>query len=1167
MNRLFDETLSRERPDEMNTWAPSWVPLADVYDTPEAYLVEIELPGARPYLGTVGANLRLGNRHLDILGARLSGPDLVARAQGEILFPAEARSVRLDVQAEGRLELLDRLGWLDGQVAGPMTFDGGVSWSPDRWSVDGDVSSSALVLDERSLADLRGGLHVEPSRAQLRLETASYGGGRVHGTITVDLDTDSRATEADLTIDRVSLLRLASDQGLELEGLRGRITGVVNYRFLPAEPLLGSGWAELGVSSAAVGGSSVALTGTVPVVIRGGVARTQALRLTASDLRLVASGYFDLAAGTGRFDYEANTEAVERLVTLIPGQPEEPPAIWAPSRGSGRLSGVLFLEPERPSTTVSLDLVDVEAPGYRADRLEGTLTVGLEGVSGLRLELSRVGSALLLTGGLPFDPLMPLELTVDAVRWPLADARPWLPFDLPADGDMTGTVRLSGTTETLSGDVAGQVDPGEVLGIPCQVARVRLAFDPSLLTLEMLEVVEESGTVRLAGTVPLDGRPMELDLSSDHLDLGGEPFRSLMGERMGGTLELSGYIGGPLEEPEVVVFAEGRDLLLGGRDLGDRGYASGMAVWDGRAVTTSGSLLGLVTFDGGGRWDAEGLALDLALSVDDLRSLAVVASEAEVPSFGGRAEGRLGVRLPELAIGEVLEPVDPAAEPVVAATEMRLELSLLEIATGERRLRNLEPVVLALEDSRLLIESLYMGEEVEGTTSDLFLAGSVGLEGEMPLDLRLQSSFDAVWMRLLLPDLAPEGSVDLIANIGGTLGEPAFNGQGEIRRGRLVIEGLGQTVEDLQATLLFYPKQVVVDSATARGAGGTLRAGGNVRLYEGAEGDSIAYRLQLSAEKLSLRWPEGWLMQGGAELVLSSDGPGREIRGAVNLERALYFQPLDLGLAQMMQRFFQRQRLQVESTDDVLAGTAINLSVRGPGALRVRNNLADLRGDIDLTVRGTLARPVLFGRVELERDGTLEYAGNEYEVQRGLLTFVNPYAIEPIIDLVATTRASEYEVTLNLSGTPDRLNATFASDPPLPDLEILALVSTGSATQSAALQGGAGASDSGAGSMAAESFLYGQAASLISDRVNNLFNLDRFRIAPLTGESGGPTSARVTVGKRLNRDLFATYSYDPSETDQQILQVEWQVSPQFTLVVTQNGDGSYAVDGRWENRF
>jgi len=45
MNRLFEETLGRERLEEPTFVSGGWVPLADVYETPEAYVLELELPG------------------------------------------------------------------------------------------------------------------------------------------------------------------------------------------------------------------------------------------------------------------------------------------------------------------------------------------------------------------------------------------------------------------------------------------------------------------------------------------------------------------------------------------------------------------------------------------------------------------------------------------------------------------------------------------------------------------------------------------------------------------------------------------------------------------------------------------------------------------------------------------------------------------------------------------------------------------------------------------------------------------------------------------------------------------------------------------------------------------------------------------------------------------
>ena len=59
----------------------------------------------------------------------------------------------------------------------------------------------------------------------------------------------------------------------------------------------------------------------------------------------------------------------------------------------------------------------------------------------------------------------------------------------------------------------------------------------------------------------------------------------------------------------------------------------------------------------------------------------------------------------------------------------------------------------------------------------------------------------------------------------------------------------------------------------------------------------------------------------------------------------------------------------------------------------------------------------------------------------------------------------------------------------------------------------------------------------------------------------------ITVGKQLSRDLFATYSYDPAETEEQIFELEWSISRSLVLVLTQNGDGTYAVDAKWEKAF
>jgi HSP20 family protein len=45
INRLFEESLGRGRPDEGAFGSGTWAPLADVYETSDAFFVLLELPG------------------------------------------------------------------------------------------------------------------------------------------------------------------------------------------------------------------------------------------------------------------------------------------------------------------------------------------------------------------------------------------------------------------------------------------------------------------------------------------------------------------------------------------------------------------------------------------------------------------------------------------------------------------------------------------------------------------------------------------------------------------------------------------------------------------------------------------------------------------------------------------------------------------------------------------------------------------------------------------------------------------------------------------------------------------------------------------------------------------------------------------------------------------
>ena len=97
---------------------------------------------------------------------------------------------------------------------------------------------------------------------------------------------------------------------------------------------------------------------------------------------------------------------------------------------------------------------------------------------------------------------------------------------------------------------------------------------------------------------------------------------------------------------------------------------------------------------------------------------------------------------------------------------------------------------------------------------------------------------------------------------------------------------------------------------------------------------------------------------------------------------------------------------------------------------------------MNLTVRGTLAIPSVLGRIQIT-DGSATYLGTKYELERGTIYFSNPVRIDPTIDLDATARVENYDLTIGVHGTVTNLKPTYRSEPPLTEADIFNLLALG----------------------------------------------------------------------------------------------------------------------------
>lgn len=1102
----------------------------------------IALAGLEPYLGSVRGRLRLDSGGLEILDATVRGPELEGSSSGRVLWGERSR-VELQLTADATGALLPRLGLTD-VVDGRAHLDGSLAWSPESWLLAGRLTSPRLTAAGRTLTGLSAQLRVESGSVRLEGIRGTYRDGALTATATVALGGRSPAITVEGELRGASVDGVLVDQGLPIEGLAGTVGGPFEYSCTSEDPLAGNGWVDLEIGATApTAGGALAVRGRAPLLIESGVLSSRAIEVRTAPAEAYISGSYDLTAGTGRFDLRSRVSDPGRLLAVLVPPAEGEATMWRPTAGAGSVDGTLRLTPGRFHARLDLDVEDVRAEGYSGDRLQGWIALSGAGIQGMRLELSRPQAALVVQGRVPFGDAgvgSALSVQVEAASWPFQDVSAWLPWPLPVEGDVTGSISLAGSPEALDGFVRASFSEAALAGVPVDRVVVDLGLRGGTVDVREIRAVSAAGEMVLAGSM---GETLDLELEAAGLALDEEPFAALVPGALAGSLDLHADIEGTAERPEVVASLAGRGLAVRGEALGGDGTARLDLDWREGRARIDGTLLGLVEVSGDGDLDLERFDLAMDLSTDDIATLVELATGTAYPELGGAVTGRL-------------EASGSWTGEDLAAT---LTGDTLSLSWTDHELHLLEPYRLAVADGKVTVQSLYLGDVA--SESELFLYGDLPLTGGEPVDLRLQVALSSAWAQPLFPTWTiGDGRFEGLGAVRGTVDDLSVNGQGEVTQSVVLIPGAPASLQEIGGYLLFDPGRVVLDSFHADFAGGSLRAEGSIAL-PGDDDPSLQYQMQVSADSVTVRYPEGFVIRGGAEAGIASTADGRRISGVVNLDRVFYLEDVPVGFSQLLQSVFQRRPLEIRETDELLASTELNLLVRGPDALSVRNNVATLDGDLDLAVRGTLARPVVFGTVEVASGGKLVYSGNDYTVERGVLTFANPFRIEPIIDLVATTQLREYDVTLTLAGTLDQLSATVVSDPPLADLDVLALLTSGGELPTT---GDGTATEKQA---TAAGLLYGQAASVVAKRFNRLFGLDKFRIDPLTQSSGSLESARVTVGQRLSSDLFATYSYDPSRTDVQILELEWQVNRVVTVIATQNGDGTYALDVRWQKSF
>jgi translocation and assembly module TamB len=494
----------------------------------------------------------------------------------------------------------------------------------------------------------------------------------------------------------------------------------------------------------------------------------------------------------------------------------------------------------------------------------------------------------------------------------------------------------------------------------------------------------------------------------------------------------------------------------------------------------------------------------------------------------------------------------PAAKPQQMAGNAQFDNFDLKLEGIE--LKSAEPIRLSLRNGTATLDAMH----VTGQDTDLRATGSVQVLGDNnPLGgnfkLNADGSVSMALAHTFDPDLITSGKVTFKVAADGRVHQPGLTGNVLFQNVNLAVEGIPNGLSNMNGTLVFNEDRLDVKDLTATTGGGQLKIGGSLSYQKGifadltASGDNVRVRYAgLSATATtSLR------LQGGPQAVRLSGnmlvtrfGVGPDVDFAAFAGAGGVSAPPDPNSA----------------TNKI----SLDVHITSAPQLDFQNSYAKLAGTVDLSVRGTVAVPTILGRIQIT-EGSATFAGTSYQLQRGTVTFANPVRIDPTIDLDATARVENYDLTIGLHGTTTNLKPTYRSEPPLTEADIFNLLALGRTQEEAQLYQ---EQQVQAGTDPTTSALLGGALNAtVSSRVGKFFGAGSVKIDPAFVGTLGNSSARITVSEPISKQVTLVFATNVNQTAEQLIQMQYQINPTTSLVATRDESGVFSIVYKIRKRY
>ena len=795
----------------------------------------------------------------------------------------------------------------------------------------------------------------------------------------------------------------------------------------------------------------------------------------------------------------------------------------------------LQLNTSAPETQVHWDSLnaDVQASSRTLAIHNAVLRRGDETVKG-------DGNATLLSWKLTADS--PFHLHLDIQNMDAGELAALEGYDHNLSGKLSTIVELSGTVAKPEGQARVSGSNVSIHRHVLDTASALLVLNGSQVAFRELQLARKDAHVSGSGNYDLSYHALQLDLNGKNFDLADFSQVEASKIQAAGKLDFSAHASGTLEEPTVTANLRFRDLVFNEEAAGNFSLDAVSHGPDVRLTGHSDSKNAELLVDGTVRlrdqWPAHIDFHFTRLDVDPFLE----------SYLHGHVTGHSAVAGDLLLEGPLRDPqrLNLAGN----LTDFYAELQKI-------KLRNDGPIRFNLSESAVKFENFH----ILGENTDFSGSGTAMLSGEHTIDFQGRGKVDLHMLQTYDPDLTSSGTLTGAAHVTGTLDAPQVRGSMEVQNGALADINLPNALTEINGTLLFSQNQITIQRLTARTGGGTVVFTGHAEIA----GKQINFDLTASANDVRLRYPPGVSSTADADLHWSGSSSGSQLSGDITITKLGFTPGFDFGA--YLQRAAQVSSL--PQTDPLLNSIHLDLHVVTTPELQMQTSVVRLQGEADLHVRGNAAKPVLLGRADVF-EGEAYLNGTKYRLERGGVTFTNPAITTPFVDLEAITRIRDYDITLSLSGDVSKSNGlktNYRSDPPLPTADIITLLAFGQTTEeSAQLQQ---ANQSAFSQQASNAMLAAALNATLNNRAQRLFGNSRIKIDPqgLTTETSTTQSGpAVSIEQQVKDNLTITYTTNVSQTSQQVIRAEYNLSRNVSIVAIRDQNGVVSFDVKIRRR-